>query len=63
MTRRPLTQLEHEILEVFNAVQRGRGLAQALNERDESGHVAEWIVERVHDVSPWIAREGDAFDV
>jgi signal transduction protein with GAF and PtsI domain len=59
---RTLTQLEHEILDVFSAVQRGQGLAQALNERDESGHVAEWIVGRVHEVSPWIAREGYADD-
>ncbi len=58
---RTLTQLEYEILDVLSAVRYGRGLAQALNERDESGHVAEWIVERVHAVSPWI-RKGHVDD-
>jgi len=51
-----LTPLEYEILGVFGEVANGVWLGEALADLDESGHVAEWIVERIREVSPWIAR-------
>lgn len=51
-----LTQLELEIMEVFARVATGDSLGQTLLDFDASGHVSEYIVRRIHEVSPWIKR-------